>query len=215
LFNPEKNIQPMEPKELTATRQNFNMLLINPDKIELLKKWEITDLLLYIESEINQHITWTNQIILINSDYPYPDGEDVVQYWLSRNSQFQNLKKIQQLITPQPYTKSLKISPNGIMRFSIDEYALKLTYEGRQVTRTNADVIIREIGLTSGEKLFQRFTYWQSNANRTGKPTPLTPTKFQNKIKMFRKIAELLTDRAKEHAQRDLNTLQTLYDNEY
>jgi hypothetical protein len=103
-------------------------------------------------------------------------------------------------------------TPEGL---TVNEFALKLVYEGRQVTRQNADVIIQEIGLTKPGSLFQDFTYWQSHANRTGIPNPSTYKKFQNKILMFQKVADLLSGKAKEHAQRDIITLQTLFDNEF
>jgi hypothetical protein len=108
-------------------------------------------------------------------------------------------------------------TPEGL---TVNEFALKLTYEskygkGRQVTRQNADVIIQEIGKKSGEKLFQRFIYYQSDANRTGKPNPSTYKKFQNKILMFQKVADLLSGNAKERAQNELKTLQSLFENEF
>lgn len=93
--------------------------------------------------------------------------------------------------------------------------ALKYVYEGMSITRTNGNEIADLYGHTSGEKLFQLFTYYSSYANRKGKPNPCTPRKFNNKIELFERVHETLTDSAKKRSLDEIQILRTLFENEY
>lgn len=97
----------------------------------------------------------------------------------------------------------------------IDQIALKYAYVGLQITRENGNDIAKEYGHNSGEKLFQRFTYYSSSANRKGKPNLCTPKKLDNKIKLIESIIELLPTDKQERAKDEVLILKRIYEAEY
>jgi len=111
-------------------------------------------------------------------------------------------------LPPQPIVKQKP-------ELKIDQIALKYAYEGLQVTRENGNDIAKEYGHNSGEKLFQRFTYFSSSANRKGKPNLCTPKKLDNKIKLIESIIELLPIDKQERAKDEVSILKKIYDAEY
>ena len=117
------------------------------------------------------------------------------------------------------YTNPEALPPQPIVKqkpeLKIDQIALKYAYEGLQITRENGDKIAKEYGHNSGEKLFQRFTYFSSSANRKGKPTLCTPTKLDNKIKLIESIIELLPTDKQERAKDEVSVLKKIYEAEY
>lgn len=98
---------------------------------------------------------------------------------------------------------------------TINQIALKYVYSEIQITRENGNKIAKEYGHNSGEKLFQRFTYYSSAANRKGKPTPCTPKKLDNKIKLIESIIELLPTDKQERAKDEVSILKKIYEAEY
>ena len=98
---------------------------------------------------------------------------------------------------------------------SITQLALKFAYEGKKVTRKNGNEIAKENGHNSGEKLFQKFTLYSSMQNRKGKPTPETPTKYKNKIRLFESVIPLLENKHKQRALDELEILKTLFKKMY
>lgn len=100
-------------------------------------------------------------------------------------------------------------------KLKIDQIALKYAYEGLQITRENGNDIAKEYGHNSGEKLFQRFTYYSSSANRKGKPNLCTPKKLDNKIKLIESIIELLPTDKQERAKDEVLILKKIYEAEY
>lgn len=100
-------------------------------------------------------------------------------------------------------------------KLKIEQIALKYAYEGIQITRENGNEIAKKYGHNSGEKLFQRFTYFLSSANRKAKPTPCTPRKLKNKIELFESVLNHLSENNKERAIDEIKILKTIYDNEY
>jgi hypothetical protein len=97
----------------------------------------------------------------------------------------------------------------------INQIALKYVYEGLQITRENGNIIANIYGHNSGEKLFQKFTYYSSSANRKGKPNLCTPKKLDNKIKLIESIIELLPIDKQGRATDEVLILKTIYDAEY
>jgi hypothetical protein len=97
----------------------------------------------------------------------------------------------------------------------IDQIALKYAYEGIQITRENGNDIAQKYGHNSGEKLFQRFTYFSSSANRKGKPNLCTPKKLDNKIKLIESIIELLPIDKQERAKDEVSILKKIFEAEY
>src|SRR5690606_29852824 len=117
----------------------------------------------------------------------------------------------EQNIEPLPPKQIVKQKPE----LKIDQIALKYAYEGMQITRENGNEIAKQYGHNSGEKLFQRFTYFSSSANRKGKPIPCTPKKLDNKIKLIESIIELLPTDRQERAKDEVSILKTIYQAEY
>lgn len=111
-------------------------------------------------------------------------------------------------LPPQPIVKQKP-------ELKIDQIALKYAYEGLQITRENGNEIAKEYGHNSGEKLFQRFTYFSSSANRKGKPNLCTPKKLDNKIKLIESIIELLPTDKQERAKDEVSILKKIYEAEY
>ncbi len=126
------------------------------------------------------------------------------------NSEINNTKEspLGQAFSPQPIVKQKP-------ELKIDQIALKYAYEGLQITRENGNEIAKEYGHNSGEKLFQRFTYFSSSANRKGKPNLCTPKKLDNKIKLIESIIELLPTDKQERAKDEVLILKKIYEAEY
>jgi len=104
---------------------------------------------------------------------------------------------------------------NGL---KVNQIALIHFYESIQITRKNADDIAAEHGYTainSGEGLFQEYSFFCSTANRRGKPTPCTPRKLKNKIELLESVIKHLTDNNKQRAIDEVNSLKTIFENEY
>jgi len=100
-------------------------------------------------------------------------------------------------------------------KLKIEQIALKYAYEGIQITRENGNEIAKKYGHNSGEKLFQRFTYFLSAANRKAKPTPCTPRKLKNKIELFESVLNHLSENNKKRAIDEIKILKTILENEY
>lgn len=103
-------------------------------------------------------------------------------------------------------------------KLKVNQIALIHVYKQIQITRENAREIAMENGytsITSGEGLFQDYTYYCSSANRKGKPTNSTSKKLKNKIELFESILKYLSDEAKSRANDDIKILKTIYENEY
>lgn len=111
-------------------------------------------------------------------------------------------------LPPQPIVKQKP-------ELKIDQIALKYAYEGLQISRENGNEIAQKHGHNSGEKLFQRFTYFSSSANRKGKPSLCTPKKLDNKIKLIESIIELLPTDKQGRAKDEVSILKKIYDAEY
>jgi len=129
------------------------------------------------------------------------------------------LSESDNMATPPPpatYQEPGKAKPQKpIPDLSINQIALKSVYEGLQVTRENADGIVKQYNHNSGEKLFQRFTHYSNTQNRKGKPNPPTTKKFQNKIELFESVIELLPEPNKQRAIDELNILKKLFESEF
>lgn len=100
-------------------------------------------------------------------------------------------------------------------KYSLSQIALKYVYENRSITRENGNLIASEYGYKSGEKLFQKFTYYSSSANRKGKPTLCTLKKIQNKIDLIESVIDILTNGNKNRAIDEVKILKSILENEY
>ncbi|MCS5488917.1 hypothetical protein [Algoriphagus limi] len=108
-----------------------------------------------------------------------------------------------------------KISPNkndrNTSRLTIDQIALKLYYEffkdKKSLTRELAMQIIKEYGLCSGDKLYQRHTFYAKKTNRLA--VPETRKKLENKIQLFNSVIDILPNDYKKIAQEELETIKS------
>lgn len=143
---------------------------------------------------------FTNEIF--NKFYHYLKDKELENIKDRENKKQKKIKEIEHS----------EIKPNGLR---IDQIALIHFYEANQITRDNGNEIARNYNHTSGEKLFQRFTYYSSTANRKGKPTPCTPKKLKNKIELFESVVIHLSDKVKQRALDEIIILKTILEKEY
>ena len=122
-----------------------------------------------------------------------------------------NAEPQQSHVEPPKTQKDTKQQP----KLKIDQIALKYVYEGLQITRENGNEIAKQYGYTSGEKLFQRFTYYLSTANRKAKPDLCTPKKLKNKIELIKSVIELLPIDKQARAIDEVAILNKIYEAEY
>lgn len=104
-------------------------------------------------------------------------------------------------------TKIVKAKPE----LTISQVALIHCYEGTTITRENGDEIAKDHGHKSGEKLYQKFTFFRGKANRRAEPTRASHITFKNKIDLFESVVERLSGEAKSIAIEDLNHLKELF----
>jgi len=100
-------------------------------------------------------------------------------------------------------------------KLSINQIALKYSYEYSTITRNNGDQIAKEYGHNSGEKLFQRFSFYSSNANRNAEPDLCTPNKLKNKINLIKSVIDILPIDKQETAKNDVSKLESIYNDKY
>ena len=133
----------------------------------------------------------------------------ILKEWFADEKRFiDEVTPIVKALPPQPIVKQKP-------ELTINQIALKYVYELLQITRENSKEIARKYGHNSGEKLFQRFTYYSSTANRKGKPIPCTPKKLDNKIKLIESVIELLPTDKQERAKDEVSILKEIYEAEY
>lgn len=150
------------------------------------------------ETELGQRTFATNRIMLL-----------IKIYFNALNNKLETDVTLNvKALPPQPIIKQKP-------ELKINQIALKYAYEGLQITRENGNEIAKKYGHNSGEKLFQRFTYFSSSANRKGKPNLCTPKKLDNKIKLIESIIELLPTDKQERAKDEVSILKKIYEAEY
>jgi hypothetical protein len=135
------------------------------------------------------------------------DSTDKKGYFKYLKFWFETEKKFIDEITPLLKKDIADVNP----LLSIPQVALKLIYEGVSVTRENCKDIISNYGHKSGDKLYNEYTYYSSTSNRKGNPEPPTKLKFQNKIKLFEGVIEVLKQDKKQRAIDELNIIKNNY----
>lgn len=111
--------------------------------------------------------------------------------------------------------KPAQQSEKSTSKLTMNRIALKYVYSGMQITRKSGNKIAKEYGHSSGEKLFQRFTYYSSSANRKAAPSPLTPTKLKNKINLIESVIELLPTDKQGRAKDEVSILKKIHEAEF
>jgi len=106
-------------------------------------------------------------------------------------------------------------TPQQKNKLTINQIALLYVYQGNSITREKGNEIAKQYEHNSGEKLFQRYTYYSKTGNRKAIPTNCTAKTLRNKIELFESVIELLPDAKKQKAQDELNVLNQRYNSEY
>lgn len=163
----------------------------------------------YIEAEIKNAKNAMQQTILLERQHK-DDKND--PYRVNRSKRYiWNKERIKALNN----ITLTKLDEENTPKFTMNEIALKFVYEGKTITRDNGNTIAQQYGYNSGEKLFQRFTFYSSTANRKGKPINCTQKKLLNKIELFEKVIETLSDEHKKRAIDEVNILNQIMSSEY
>src|SRR5690606_32483357 len=102
-----------------------------------------------LEADIKTYTLLLSKKDELNLEIYFIDLLDVIKSFISENETLPP----QQTEKPKP-------------ELTINQIALKYVYSEIQITRENGNKIAKEYGHNSGEKLFQRFTYYSSAANR-------------------------------------------------
>jgi hypothetical protein len=122
---------------------------------------------------------------------------------------------IREKYNPARNGRKSQTAERAAAKLSYDKIALISIYSNNPITRENAPAVAREYQLTAksaGEKLYQRYTHYQSNANRRGRPDPFTRTKLKNKIDRIGGILDHLDEIQKKNAMEDMEHLSRFYD---
>ncbi|MEI7526138.1 MAG: hypothetical protein WCJ95_17470 [Mariniphaga sp.] len=104
-----------------------------------------------------------------------------------------------------------KDAPAPDQRLSHDKIALINYYNGITITEINGKEIAKKAGWinkTSGHKIWQRYLFFSSNANRNAIPDNPTPTTKRNKISLFESVLPFLNDTGKQKAENEINLLK-------
>lgn len=89
----------------------------------------------------------------------------------------------------------------------LEEIALKLVWEGKNVTRENAIDFLIGTKYKSGEKLYNHFILYRNSTDR--RSDPQSKVKLKHKIRRFEKVIEVLDDKFKPQAEDELKKIKT------
>jgi len=114
-----------------------------------------------------------------------------------------------------PSSSSVSISPTisspaTTPKLTLRQIALICHYTDRLVTRETAKTIVEEYMLSSGDALFNRYSFYRSKANRTGVEN--TRKKNENKVELFESVLSYLnlngSEKAKSQIVADIEALK-------
>jgi hypothetical protein len=117
----------------------------------------------------------------------------------------------QHLINFEQPTKCSVIKKSNL---SISQLALINVYEGKKLTRENCLKIALDNGHSSGDKLYQKFCWYSSPANRKGRPDPFSIKKLKNKIELLEGVLPYLKKEDKNRATDEIKILENFSENE-
>jgi hypothetical protein len=105
------------------------------------------------------------------------------------------------------YLKAKKLTKPEADKLTFKQLALKLVYEGKNVTRDNSKDFLEITNLNSGDKLYNEFNFFQNTTDR--KADPQSKVKLNNKIKLFEIVIDLLEEKYKPKAEDELKILKS------
>jgi len=144
--------------------------------------------------------------------YHFGMGYSQYYHWLEGEIESENINK-GTLLPPQAKTPIIEQYIEG-PKLSMKQIALKYVYEGKGITKENCNEIVKQYGHNSGQKLYQEYGKFIHKTNRTGRPTPATPKKFENKIYLIGSVIDILEAPYKQRAIDELSILEMNYKNE-
>lgn len=101
-----------------------------------------------------------------------------------------------------------KIIEPETSKLKIDQIALIYVYERLVVTKSNATKIVMQYGHNSGDRLYNRYTYLSSTANRMNISEPKTVKRLNNRIDLLESVLPHLTESAKARAMDEIKTIR-------
>lgn len=154
-------------------------------------------------SIVERYTNQKNYLIAQSShQYEFNVWLQMVKGWEYKNEeQYKNLLTVEIFIEflKQRTSKQNNIIPSDannepkiIPKSSIRQVALICNYTDMDVTRENAKSIIAQYQHTSGDALFNLYSYYRSKSNRVGAEN--TKKKNDNKVRLFESVHDLLSD---------------------
>jgi flagellar capping protein FliD len=228
--NKEREILNFFQIQIEASLSDFTDLFteVELEKIDLSKKIFVrnNESIITPENWEQHKETFFNQrIATYKNDYTFTEKIKLeVSKLKNLNTKINDYKVLKDrynifLEQKQPNIEPFQTLANPIEKqkpeLNINQIALKYAYEDLQIiTRKNGNEIAKKYGHNSGEKLFQKFTYFSSSANRKGKPHPFSLKKLDNKIRLIESIIEILPIDKQERAKDEVLILKTMYETE-
>lgn len=191
-----------EPKEMVY--QNFNSLFADMVSQGEIPRSYDQKAFLIAQSAYNYEF---NVWLQTHQEWEYRNEEQYATFLTPRVFEefldFKNHRK------PVPQRETA----NAISKLTLRQIALICHYTGRPVTRDTGKAIAKEYNHTSGDALFNHYTFYRSKANRTGAEDSLK--KNTNKIELFEGVLNLLdgNETAKKQVSSDLLALKTAIGN--
>lgn len=103
------------------------------------------------------------------------------------------------------FTPAAPAATSAPDRLTFDELALLCVYTGKSITKENAKEYL-EGGLESGDALYNRFTHYSSQSNRTGFADETAQVR-KNMLARIQKVLPRLNDEQKKRAENDIHTI--------
>jgi hypothetical protein len=178
----------------------------------------------------NEQYSQTEKLIILNENFPtyFAQGQiNILKEYLEVSNRFNEpieIKKeyektVIELQIAQSHLDLLisqeieKLSPKPKIdqksKVTIPQIALMLYYENKSLNRKEANEIIKEYGMNSGDKLYQQFCFFSSTANRMAIPDPISEKKFLNKIALFESVIKMLPIINQQKAIDEIETIKS------
>lgn len=198
----------VEPIWLESEKEWYRDPYVNADKFENYHKYLIAYKKTYdfifegltdpiVKAGLKQKICSKLNEVAQYPNYPYIDL--ITDLLEQINNEYDLYKK--------GLKKVVSDSEQGTKKQSLKEIALIYVYEGKIITRENANQIAVDFGHNSGEKLYHNFTTFSNRTDR--KADPESKIKLLNKIKLFESVIMILSEKAKPKALAEMEILKS------
>lgn len=194
-----------------------------------LAKNKFDRILEYLKKE---HYSQTDKLIILSENFPTFFGQGQI------NNTKEFIEAIKRYDKPKPifniseYEKTIieleiaqnhldlwisqeieKLSPNPKIyqksKVTIQQIALMLYYQDKKLNREEANEVVKEYGMNSGDKLYQKLCFYSIRANRMAIPDPFSKKKLLNKIELFESVINMLPIANQQKAKDELETIKS------